>query len=104
MTNTRKAGSGFVLMMLFCTQLAPARHVIQVGEKMSTSRGWPPARLNSDRRAAILFSDWTGTAAGPAADRTDDPGTDGAWLAVHEQASKPTATAAPASRPARVLR
>jgi hypothetical protein len=39
MTNTRRLGSGFLLRMLFCTQLAPARQAIQVGEKMSISRG-----------------------------------------------------------------
>jgi hypothetical protein len=45
--------------MLFCTQLAPARHVIQVGEKISTSRVWPSARLNSDLRAEMAFSEMT---------------------------------------------
>jgi hypothetical protein len=45
--------------MLFCTQLAPARHVIQVGEKISTSRVWPSARLNSDLRVEMAFSAMT---------------------------------------------
>lgn len=58
-TNTRSAGSGFLLKMLFCTQLAPARHVIQVGEKISTSRVWPSARLNSDLRVEMAFSEMT---------------------------------------------
>src|SRR5215471_18568765 len=70
-TNTRSAGSGFLLKTLFCTQLAPARHVIQVGEKISTSRGRPSARLNSDLRVEMAFSAMTPpgreVAAGPAA-------------------------------------
>jgi len=45
--------------MLLCTQLAPARHVIQVGEKISTSRVWPLARLNSDLRVEMAFSEMT---------------------------------------------
>src|SRR5262249_7454241 len=45
--------------MLFSTQLAPARHVIQVGEKISTSRVWPSARLNSDLRVEMAFSEMT---------------------------------------------
>src|SRR5262252_3245433 len=60
-TNTRSAGSGFRLKMLFCTQLAPARHPIQVGEKISTSRVWPSARLNSDLRVEMAFSEMTPT-------------------------------------------
>src|SRR5215469_5123050 len=55
-TNTRSAGSAFLLKMLFCTQLAPARQVIQVGEKISTSRVWPSARLNSDLSFEMAFS------------------------------------------------
>ena len=58
-TNTRREGSGFLLKMLLCTQLAPARHVGQVGEKISTSRGWPSARLNSDLRVEMAFSEMT---------------------------------------------
>jgi hypothetical protein len=45
--------------MLLCTQLAPARHVSQVGEKISTSRVWPSARLNSDLRVEMAFSEMT---------------------------------------------
>jgi len=58
-TNTRRAGSGFLLKMLLCTQLAPARHVSQVGEKISTSRVWPSVRLNSDLRVEMAFSEMT---------------------------------------------
>ena len=47
-TNTRRAGFASRLRMLLCTQLAPARHVAQVGEKIKTRRGWPSSRLNSD--------------------------------------------------------
>src|SRR5256885_10971113 len=32
---------------------SPARHVIQVGEKISTSRVWPSARLNNDLRVEM---------------------------------------------------
>jgi len=42
--------------MLLCTQLAPARHVIQVGENNSSSRGCPASRLNSDFNVEILVS------------------------------------------------
>src|SRR6516225_3539643 len=42
--------------MLLCTQLAPARHVAQVGEKISTRRGCPLSRLNSDFKVEIRFS------------------------------------------------
>src|SRR5215469_5206059 len=77
-TNTRSAGSAFLLKMLFCTQLAPARHVIQVGEKISTSRVWPSARLNSDLRVEMAFSEMTPTGREVSPDRAgavDTPGT-----------------------------
>ena len=68
-TRTRSAGSGILLKMLLCTQLAPARHVIQVGENSSSSRGCPASRLNSDFNVEILVSDVTlppcGAAAAP---------------------------------------
>jgi hypothetical protein len=42
--------------MLLCTQLAPARHVIQVGESNSSNRGCPASRLNSDFNVEIVVS------------------------------------------------
>src|SRR5215467_9870383 len=58
-TSTRSAGSAVRLKMLLCTQLAPARQVAQVGEKISTRRGWPLSRLNSDLKVEIPVSDTT---------------------------------------------
>src|SRR5262249_57423899 len=58
-TSTRSAGSAILLKMLLCTQLAPARHVVQVGEKIRTRRGCPSSRLNSDFSVEIWFSDMT---------------------------------------------
>src|SRR5690348_4534062 len=45
--------------MLPCTQLAPARQVIQVGEKISTRRGCPLSRLNRVFRVVIPVSGMT---------------------------------------------
>jgi hypothetical protein len=45
--------------MLLCTQLAPARHVIQVGENNSNRRGRPASRLNSDFNVEIRVSEMT---------------------------------------------
>src|SRR5262249_12500520 len=58
-TRTRRAGSGMLLKILLCTQLAPARHVVQVGEKISTRRGCPLSRLNSDLSVEIPVSEIT---------------------------------------------
>src|SRR5215471_6044175 len=58
-TSTRSAGSAILLKMLLCTQLAPARHVVQVGEKISTRRGCPLSRLNSDLSVEIPVSETT---------------------------------------------
>src|SRR5262249_26745235 len=58
-TRTRRAGSGMLLKILLCTQLAPARHVVQVGEKISTRRGCPVSRLNSDLSVEIPVSEIT---------------------------------------------
>src|SRR5215472_7392929 len=55
-TNTRRVGSAALLKMLLCTQLAPARHVGQVGEKIRIRRVRPSSRLNSDFSASILVS------------------------------------------------
>ena len=97
-TSTRSAGSAILLKMLLCTQLAPARHVGQVGEKISTRRGCPLSRLNSDFRVAILVSEMTPplreaallpgeVAPGPAAGDAD----------VHDARTKPAAAAATAA-------
>src|ERR1700751_2430832 len=56
-TSTRSAGSDIVLKMLLCTQLAPARQVVQVGEKISTRRGCPLSRLNSVLSVEIVVSE-----------------------------------------------
>jgi hypothetical protein len=111
-TNTRSVGSGFRLKMLFCTQLAPARHVIQVGEKISTSRVCPSARLNSDLRVEMAFSAMTPpgreVVAGPAA-AVDAPGA-GVPGAVdtedeeHEASTRPETTAVTAAITARAGR
>jgi hypothetical protein len=45
--------------MLLCTQLAPARHVIQVGENNISRRGCPASRLKSDFNTEILVSEIT---------------------------------------------
>src|SRR5262249_58233884 len=58
-TRTRRAGSGMLLKMLLCTQLAPARHVVQVGDKISTRRGCPLSRLNTDLSVEIPVSEMT---------------------------------------------
>ena len=55
-TYTRRAGFVFLLKMLLCTQLAPARHVGQVGEKIRISRGWPESWLNNVLRVVMRFS------------------------------------------------
>jgi len=67
-TRTRSAGSGILLKVLLCTQLASARHVIQVGEKSSNSRGWPAERLNSDFNVEIVVSEITLALGAAAAD------------------------------------
>src|SRR6516165_5049920 len=104
-TNTRSAGSGFLLKMLFCTQLAPARHVIQVGEKISTSRVWPSARLNSDLRVEIVFSEMTPTGREVSPDRPGAVDTPGAVVPggvdtedEHETIRRPHTTAVTAAR------
>src|SRR5262249_61642304 len=48
-----------LLKMLLCTQLAPARHVVQVGDKISTRRGCPLSRLNTDLSVDIPVSEMT---------------------------------------------
>lgn len=58
-TITRRLGSDILLKMLLCTQLAPARHVIQVGENKSSKRGCPASRLNSDFNVEILVREMT---------------------------------------------
>src|SRR5215831_11384898 len=100
-TNTRSEGSWFRLKMLFCTQLAPARHAIQVGEKISTSRVWPSAALNSDLRVEMALSEMTppGRAAG-----ADAPGVVDTGDVEHATIKRPdttTATAASAARAGR---
>src|SRR5690242_7420565 len=81
--------------MLLCTQLAPARQVIQVGEKISTRRGCPLSRLNSDFKVEIPVSEMTPpfreatplsgeVVPGPAAGGAD----------VHDARTKPAAAAA----------
>ena len=55
-TNTRSSEFAVLLKMLLCTQLAPARHVGQVGEKMRISRACPSLRLNNDFSVPMLFS------------------------------------------------
>src|SRR5215472_625671 len=54
-TKTRRPGPAVLLKMLPCTQLAPARHVGQVGEKMRISLVCPSSRLNSDFRVSMWF-------------------------------------------------
>ena len=58
-TSTRSAGSAIRLKMLLCTQLAPARHVAQVGEKINTRRVSPSSLLNTDFKVEMSFSDMT---------------------------------------------
>src|SRR5215469_5041757 len=58
-TNTRRPGSDVLLKMLLCTQLAPARHVGQVGEKTRISRVCPSSRSNSAFSVSMLFSAMT---------------------------------------------
>src|SRR5262250_2960207 len=48
-----------LLKILLCTQLAPARHVVQVGEKIRNRRGCPLSRLNSDLSVEIPVSEIT---------------------------------------------
>ena len=91
--------------MLFCTQLAPARHVIQVGEKISTSRVWPSARLNSDLRVEIVFSEMTPTGREVSPDRPGAVDTPGAVVPggvdtedEHETIRRPHTTAVTAAR------
>jgi hypothetical protein len=98
--------------MLFCTQLAPARHVIQVGEKISTSRVWPSARLNSDLRVEMAFSAMTppgrdvaaGRAAGADVPDADAPGAVDAGDWEHETSRRPATTAVTAAITARAGR
>jgi hypothetical protein len=86
--------------MLFCTQLAPARQVIQVGDKISTSLVWPSARLNSDLRVEMAFSEMTPlgreVAAGPAVG-ADVPGAVDAGDGEHETSRRPQTTAVAAA-------
>src|SRR5262245_27408010 len=81
-TSTRRAGSDMRLKILLCTQLAPARHVVQVGEKSKTRRGCPSSRLNCDFKALTVVSDITpppdGALAAPRLDAAD----------VHEASKK----------------
>jgi hypothetical protein len=81
--------------MLLCTQLAPARQVIQVGDKISTKRGCPLSRLNSDFRVAIPVSEMTP----PLREATPLPGAVVPGPAtgdadVHDTRTKPAAAAA----------
>src|SRR5215813_10186877 len=85
-TSTRRAGSGMRLKILLCTQLAPARHVVQVGEKSKTRRGWPSSRLNCDFKVLTVVSEmtppWDGVLAGPLLEAE-----------VHKASRKPAAIA-----------
>jgi hypothetical protein len=95
--------------MLFCTQLAPARHVIQVGEKISTSRVWPSARLNNDLRVEMAFSATTppgrevaaGRAAAADAPGAVVPGAVDRGEGEHETSRRPETTAVTAARAGR---
>jgi hypothetical protein len=90
--------------MLLCTQLAPARQVVQVGEKINTSRVWPSARLNSDLRAEMAVSETMarelvpGRPAGAGVPAAVDAGD-----AEHEASTNPAPTAATAARASRAL-
>src|SRR5689334_13195558 len=90
-TSTRSAGSGIGVKMLLCTQLAPARHVIQVGDRISTRRGCPPSRLNSVFRVEIAVSETTP----PLRDAALAPPAGGA--AEHDARTRPAAAAAAAT-------
>jgi hypothetical protein len=98
--------------MLFCTQLAPARHVIQVGEKISTSRVWPSARLNSDLRVEMAFSAMTppgreaaaGRAAAADVPGADVPGAVDPGDGEHETIRRPQTPAVTAATTARAGR
>src|SRR6266516_2052555 len=106
-TNTRSEGSWFLLKMLFCTQLAPARHVIQVGEKISTSRVWPSARLNSDLRVEMALSEMTPPGWEAAPDRAagaDAPGAVDTGDVEHATIRRPETAAATAARASRASR
>src|SRR5215469_3052052 len=87
-TSTRSAGSAILLKMLLCTQLAPARHVVQVGEKISTRRGCPLSRLNRRFRVEIPVSETTPPL------REAAPGPAGAVADEHDARTKPAAAAA----------
>jgi hypothetical protein len=83
--------------MLLCTQLAPARHVVQVGEKISTRRVWPSSRLNNDFKVEMSFSEMTLPL------REVDPGLVAGAADVHAARSR-AATAAAIPEARRVLR
>ena len=74
--------------MLLCTQLAPARHVVQVGEKISTRRGCPLSRLNRRFRVEIPVSETTPPL------REAAPGPAGAVADEQDARTKPAAAAA----------
>jgi len=78
-----------------------------VGEKISTSRVWPSARLNTDLRVEMAFSVMTPpgreVTAGRAA-RAEAPGAVGAGDGEHEAARRPQTTAATAGITARAGR
>src|SRR5215472_6758078 len=97
-TSTRRLGSDILLKMLLCTQLAPARHVPQVGDNKSSNRGCPASRLNSDFNVEILVREMTRPLG--ALDRLSLEATE-----VHEAstttADSATATARPERSPSR---
>jgi len=95
--KTRNRGSGIWLKMLLCTQLAPARHVGQVGENISTSRGWPSVRLNKARKVDIWFGAMTRPLVAPRPAGAEAPGLLTAGCEVQDAASEPSTTAVAAA-------
>src|SRR5262249_27314536 len=87
-TSTRSAGAAIPLKMLLCTQLAPARPVAQVGEKIRTGRGCPLWGLTSDFSVEI----WSGDMTPPL--RAAAPWPAGGGACVHDARARLTAAAA----------
>ena len=57
--NTRRFGDEYFSRISLCTQLAPARHVVQVGEINKISRVFPASVLNRCRSSATFLSSIT---------------------------------------------
>src|SRR5215469_14441630 len=95
-TNTRRPESAVRLKILLCTQLAPARHVGQVGEKMRISRVSPSSRLNCAFSVSMLFRAMTLLLAFPRAETAPDD--------EHEDRKPGSATTTAAAASARTSR